>query len=252
MDEKNSTEADQKLKTKLLMDGVIRVGLIASLIFFCIRVFAPFLGLMMWGLVLAVMLYPLQQSLARRMGNRQGGSSTLLVLVGCLLIGIPLLYLSSSVVHHIQHAHAAFEANELSIKPPSPNVKEWPLIGERVYKAWNEAYSNIPLFIQNYKEELGEVLKRVVSMAGSALKTALLFVGALIIAGIMMAWGTMGGNAFGRILTRIAGPEKGPQLITLSVSTIRSVATGVLGVAFIQGLLFGVGFFSPESLRREY
>jgi predicted PurR-regulated permease PerM len=118
MDEKPSAEADQKFKTKLLMDGMIRVGLIASLIFFCIRVFLPFLGRMMWGLVLAVMLYSVQQSLARRMGNRQGRSATLLVLVvGCLLIGIPLVYLSSSVAQHIQHAHVTFEANELSIKP---------------------------------------------------------------------------------------------------------------------------------------
>ena len=45
-----------------------------------------------------------------------------------------------------------------------------------------------------------------------------------------------------RILNRVAGPVKGPQLQTLSVGTVRSVATGVLGVAFIQALLFGIGF----------
>jgi predicted PurR-regulated permease PerM len=45
-----------------------------------------------------------------------------------------------------------------------------------------------------------------------------------------------------RIFSRLAGSGKGPALHRLSVATIRSVATGVIGVAFIQALLLGVGF----------
>jgi predicted PurR-regulated permease PerM len=45
-----------------------------------------------------------------------------------------------------------------------------------------------------------------------------------------------------RIASRLAGPEKGPKLHVLSTATVRSVATGVIGVAFIQALLLGVGF----------
>jgi len=45
-----------------------------------------------------------------------------------------------------------------------------------------------------------------------------------------------------RIFIRVSGPDKGPRLQSLTVATIRSVATGVLGVAIIQALLFGIGF----------
>ena len=45
-----------------------------------------------------------------------------------------------------------------------------------------------------------------------------------------------------RIISRLAGTAKGPQLHSLSTATIRSVATGVIGVAFIQALLLGIGF----------
>ena len=38
------------------------------------------------------------------------------------------------------------------------------------------------------------------------------------------------------------GQEKGPRLHRLSTATIRSVALGVIGVAFIQALLLGTGF----------
>lgn len=72
------------------------------------------------------------------------------------------------------------------------------------------------------------------------------FLGSLIIAGIMMAYGEAGSGAMQRIISRLAGPAKGPQLHSLSTATIRSVATGVIGVAFIQALLLGVGFVLAE------
>jgi len=69
-----------------------------------------------------------------------------------------------------------------------------------------------------------------------------MLMGALVIAGTMMAWGESGSNAMLRILSRIAGPVKGPRLQHLSVAVIRSVASGVFGVAIIQAILFGIGF----------
>ena len=41
-------------------------------------------------------------------------------------------------------------------------------------------------------------------------------------------------------------PKKGKDLTTLSISTIRGVARGVLGVALIQSFLAGIGFFYAD------
>ena len=58
--------------SRLLLDVLIRAGLILALVMLCYRIFSPFLVLMVWALILAVTLYPLHQALARRMGGRQG------------------------------------------------------------------------------------------------------------------------------------------------------------------------------------
>ncbi len=58
----------------------------------------------------------------------------------------------------------------------------------------------------------------------------------------MMAFGKSGSDTLLRIISRVAGPDNGPQLHALSAGTVRSVAVGVLGVAFIQAVLFGIGF----------
>ena len=58
-----------------------------------------------------------------------------------------------------------------------------------------------------------------------------------------MAYGEPGSQAIQRILCRLTDPMRGVRLQALITATIRSVATGVIGVAFIQALLLGVGFY---------
>jgi len=235
-------ELTLKLKSKAFTDAMIRFSVIAVLAILCVRVFSPFLNILLWGLILAIMLYPLHQRLAKRLKDRQGLTATLMVVTGCLLLGVPLGLLGNSFVTEIHDVRVAYESNSLTIPEPDTKVAEWPIIGEKLYKVWNEAATNIPKFLKNYEEQIKKIGARLVSAAGNAFGSVFLFLGALIIAGIMMVWSKPGGNAMERILIRVAGPVKGPQLQKLSVATVRSVATGVLGVAFIQALLFGIGF----------
>ena len=62
----------------------------------CYVIFAPFLTLMVWAIILAVTLYPLHRSLARRIGGRQGLAATIVVLGGLLLIVTPSALLMNS------------------------------------------------------------------------------------------------------------------------------------------------------------
>jgi len=129
---------------------------------------------------------------------------------------------------------------------PDPSVESWPLIGERVYEAWSEAASDLPHFVESHAESILSVANLFVSLAGDVIGVLFLFIGALMIAGVMMAWGKEGEAAMLRIANRFAGDGKGAELQSLSVATVRSVATGVLGVAVIQSVLMGLGFLMAD------
>lgn len=232
----------KKLLSADLMDLMIRVGLVAILVVVCLRIIAPFGGVVLWALILAIALYPVHQSLARRLGGRSGRAATVLVVAGLLLIGIPTIMLGTSFAGHIQDTYRAFENNAITIEQPDASVADWPLVGKKVYGAWSAAAENLPGFLKQHEAQLKDLSKRALSAAASSLGGVLLFLGALIIAGIMMAFGESGGLAILRIFNRVAGSAKGPQLHRLSIATVRSVATGVIGVAAIQALLLGVGF----------
>jgi predicted PurR-regulated permease PerM len=236
----NSTA--HKLLSRDFTNAVIRIGLIAFLVVMCVRVFAPFANLVLWALILAIALYPLHQRLARWLGGRQGRAAAILVVAFLLLIGGPTLMLGRSFARHVHFAYTAFENNTVSIKQPDPAVADWPLVGKRVYRAWSSAADNLPAFLKDNRAQLKNISKRALSAAANTAGSVLLFLGALIIAGIMMAHGESGSQVIQRIFYRLTDPVTGPRLQSLSTATVRSVASGVIGVAFIQALLLGLGF----------
>jgi len=236
----------RKLLTRDFTNTVIRIGLIAFLVVLCARVFAPFVNLVLWALILAIALYPLHQFLAKKIGGRQGIAATLLVLVFLLLIGGPTVMLGGYFARQAHNAYTNFENNTVTIKQPKPAVADWPLVGKRVHRAWSSAANNLPAFLKDNQAQLQNIAKRIFAAAANTVGSVLLFLGALIVAGIMMAYGESGSQAVQRIFSRMTDPVTGPRLKTLSTATIRSVATGVIGVAFIQALLLGVGFVMAD------
>jgi predicted PurR-regulated permease PerM len=240
MSEMERTGSDQLSRD--LVEAAIRIGLIALLVVTAFRIFSPFVSLMLWAVILAVALYPLHRRLARRLGGRSGTSATLIVLIGLVLIGVPTVNIGGAFVGEVHELYELMTADGASIRPPDPSVAEWPLIGEKIYEMWSAASTDLAAFFQKMQPQIGKIAQTALGVAASTMGAVLLFLGALIVAGVMMAFGESGSNAMLRIINRLAGPVKGPQLHALSTGTIRSVATGVIGVAFIQALLLGVGF----------
>ena len=108
MDAGNQYAAVRRLLSEDLVEVFIRVGLIALLIFVCVRIFAPFATLMLWGLILAVALYPLCRRIAARLGGRTKLAAAIVVLIALLVIGVPTAVLGSLFAGQI---HAGYEAN---------------------------------------------------------------------------------------------------------------------------------------------
>lgn len=103
-------------------DAMIGLGLTAALIILCLQVFTPFMGIMVWALIIAVMLFPAHQKLASRMGGRQGRSSAVIVITGLLIIGAPLIILGGSLANQLADNFHAFQNDTIHISPPAPSA----------------------------------------------------------------------------------------------------------------------------------
>ena len=227
------------LQTSAIVEAMIRVGLIFFLIFITWQVFEPFSGLFLWALILAVALYPLHLWMARVLGGRNGLSATLIVLIGFIAIGWPMVMLGSAFASQLHEFYTGISDNTLTLNPPNASIAEWPLVGEKLYTTWAAAAADLPAFIEKAQPQLTEITKKALGLATGTMGSVLLFLSALVVAGILMAFGETVSQALLKIFNRVVDPGRGGNLLNLSTSTIRSVATGVIGVAFIQALLLG-------------
>ena len=224
----------------ILMDVLIRAGLVLALALLCYKVFAPFLTLIAWSLILAVTLYPLHQSLARKMGGKQGLTATVVVLAGIVLILGPTTLLMSSFGDTVRGLVQDVQNNALHVPPPKESVAKWPVVGERVFALWTQAYTDMPALVQSMQPKIGELARKALGTVAGIGTALLLFLAAIIVAGIVMAYGQAGARAMRAIFVRVIGPARGEEFAALSTATIRAVAQGVIGVAFIQAILVGL------------
>ena len=230
---------EQRASTPM-MDVLIRIVLIGALAILCYQIFSPFLTLTCWSVILAVTLYPFHQWLARRLGKKQWLASTLLIIVGLLLIIIPVALLLNSFADSTRHFIGAVQQNTLQIPPPREGIANWPLVGKKIYGGWSKAHTDLPGFVKSMQPKIGDLSQKALVMVASIGKGLLLFLASFIVAGILMAYGEPAANASRGIFVRVAGAEKGEAFVKLTTSTIRAVASGVIGVAFIQAILVGL------------
>jgi predicted PurR-regulated permease PerM len=223
-----------------LMDVLIRAGLILAMVWLCFRVFSPFLNLMIWALILAVTLYPMQVWLAARLGGRQGLAATLIVLLGAMVAVVPTAALMNSLGDSVQGLIKGIQDNTLVVPPPREGVENWPLVGEKLHAFWTRAHTDLPALVQSMQPKVGNLAKAALGFVASIGGGLLQFLGSLIVAGIMMAFGESGARGVRSIFEKIIANGRGGEFADLSTATIRAVAKGVLGVAFIQAMIVGV------------
>lgn len=236
------TPLTERMLSRGLLDVLIRAGLIAVLVIFCFEIFNPFLNLMLWSVILAITLYPLHGFLKARMGGRDGRAATLIVVVALVLLMVPVYLLADSIAASVEHGLTIVKEGSLHIPPPTDKVATLPLVGPTLHDFWLQASTDLTSLLRKALPHLKGISLNLLGKLAGVGVGFLLFVGALIIAGVIMAYGENGRRSAVEIASRISGPDRGPNIATLCTATIRAVAQGVVGIAFIQMLLVGVGF----------
>ena len=218
---------------------LIRIGFLILLIAASLMILAPFMIILIWGVIIAIAQFPLFKKSVNALGNKKTLTAVLFTLAGLIVIIIPSLMLAESSASGYQNLLRAFEEGRLTIPPPTENVNEWPLIGENLYNIWGQASNNLLELLSEYngqhseqvKEFIGWLLKTLTSIGFTFLQ----FIVSIIIAGVLLAKADMGAETAKEFAKRLVG-DNAEDFINLTIGTIRSVVQGILGVALIQAL----------------
>lgn len=220
----------------------INIVLLTLLLVWSFYIVKPFATLIVWSIIVAVALYPLYQKvLGWTKGKKKGLVTSLFVLVLLGLIVAPTIRLTGSVIDAGTDFYSRFQEGTLEVPPPSPQVREWPVVGERLYDTWSSASADLENFIVSYKDSIANSLSWMVEGFAGLLGSVILGLVALVIAGVFMSNADSGYNTGVRFIDRLR-PGKGKDFMDMCTSTIRSVVKGILLVAIIQAVLAYFGF----------
>jgi predicted PurR-regulated permease PerM len=218
----------------------VRLVAVTVLAGWCFLIFQPFIPLMVWGLVLAVALYPAYQRLVSMLDGRRSVAATIFVALGIGLIAGPAWLLSESFYEGLRWLSLQADADTVHVPPPPDGVAEWPLIGERVATIWGEASTDLPTALAHLGVEPTGVATWLLSTASGLAVALAVMIAAVVLAGLLLLNSDGGARTAQAIGVRLAG-EKGTAFVDLATESIRSVATGVVGVAAVQAVLAAIG-----------
>jgi len=232
-----------KLTVGQLVELLLPLLLLALLMALCIQLLVPFVGLLIWTTILTICFYPVHNKLkARGMSNRWSA-----VLIGAVLsafILVPTAIAAASAASSVPGLVTALQSGERQVQPPPERLHDLPLVGDRAYVLWQKASTDMPAFAKEYAPQIGAFTKWMVAQAGGLFVSVLAIVAAIIFAAITLAYAERARAFMLSILAKITGSlANGEHYMQVMGATVRSVANGVIGVAFVQALLVGIGLF---------
>jgi predicted PurR-regulated permease PerM len=222
---------------------VIRIGLLIFIFGWCFLILSPFLTPVMWGMIIAVTVYPFYNSLTARLRGRSKLAAILITLFFVSLLLIPAWLLTESLIDGLTQLKALYESGVV-IPPPGERVKSWPAIAKPLVDLWQLASENLQAVAQKFAPQLkaaGAFVLSLLSGIGIGVGQFLL---SIILAGVFLGFSKESGSAIRRIFVRLAGEQQGGTFAQVTELTIRNVVKGVLGVAVGQTLLAAIGFFA--------
>jgi predicted PurR-regulated permease PerM len=232
--------AGRELLSKNTIDALVRLSILALLVYWAALLIQPFLVLIAWSIILVIVLYPAYSWSIRRLHVPSALAAGFIVVLCLIILFGPATWLSLSLGSSVRWLGQRLASGELTIPPPFEAVRRWPLIGAKTYELWNLASVNLTEAFAKIEPALRPLSTRLLVLASSAGLSMFKFIIAVIVAGFLFKPGPSMVKSAGVIFRRLT-TEHGDEYVELVGVTIRNLARGVIGVALLQSLLVGIG-----------
>ena len=224
------------------IEAAIQIGLVMLIIFSSYLIFKPFILPVAWGIIIAISLFPLAKKMNSFLGNRKNLTAAILTILLIALIIIPTIIFAGSLIDSIRGLAENFEEGNITF--PIPEITDETSSTKRfLIEKWQDLSQNMEEGLLRFAPQIkhiGQILFSGLAGIGGAL---VMFIIAIIIAGVFLTNAKGGYDVAFKLFKKMTG-EKAVEMVNLSISTIRSVMQGVIGVAVIQAILVGIGFFA--------
>lgn len=232
-------KSDESLKS--VINLIVRLGILLGLLVWCLLILSPFLSPVIWGILIAVILYPFYSYLLAKFNNKTKLTAAVLAVLMLAIVILPASLFIGSLADGVQTFGNQMQSGDFRLPEPPETIKTWPLVGEKTYETWMLASENLDRSFEKFSDQIAAFGKFMLSSLVDTGLGLLQFLLSIIIAAILLATSEDGKKFLTRLFDKVVG-ERGKEFAEISNVTIKNVAKGILGVAGIQATLAGLGF----------
>ncbi|MDZ4667002.1 MAG: AI-2E family transporter [bacterium] len=223
------------------IDIGIRMVLLFGILFWCFQIVSPFIMPVLWGLIIAIAVSPIQDFFETKFKMGSSLASIVITILLLSIILVPTALFFTSTTHTIMELKVRFDTEGFSMPEPPKFVYDIPVIGEKLHVIMNTFNKSLEDFFNTYQTKLLALGKIVIGAVIDTGMGILQILVSIILAGIFLKIGDQKGVSE-ELFNRLVGKD-GQTYVRLIVQTIRSVVKGVLGVAVIQTALVALGIY---------
>ena len=219
----------------------IHLGILFLLFAACFLILRPFLPLMFWGVIIAIASHPACRKLTKAFGGRNVLASIVWTLILLAAVIVPIALLAGTLIDGVQIlAHRLKEGQQI-IPPPPSGIESWPIIGTPLSNTWALASTNLSAALGPFAPQIKAAITNILSASAITGMAGLQIILSILVGGVLIATAEKGTKATYSLANRLFG-KRGTEIAQLAGATIRSVTTGIIGVALIQAVFAGIGF----------
>jgi predicted PurR-regulated permease PerM len=221
-------------------ETAIRIALLFLLLYWCYTIIKPFIDILLWATIFAVALYPMYNWIKVKLGGKKTISAIVIVAIMLLILALPGFLFAKSLFEGVAFIKEQYEAADNVIPEASEKISELPVVGPFLYEKWNWFSQHVAESLKEYAPQIKQVLVGIFSSIASAGAAFLKLIISILVAGVLLVSARKAGKLAREVFIKIIG-DKGEEFSAMAENTIRTVIKGIVGVAFIQSILFGIG-----------
>jgi predicted PurR-regulated permease PerM len=219
----------------------VRLILLAVMLVSCYVLLAPFLKIMLAGIIIGIAIFPAYRKLAGMLGDRHTLTAVICTVVMMAVLIVPCVLLAGTLAGGISSLTAEIKSGHVDVPLPAALLK-MPVVGPRLEELQKMLSTNLPEVLNRYKPQIKSGVPAVVSASAGLGGTLVQVLFGIVLAGFLIAKNEVAVQFTDRLFARIFG-ARGAEMKLLVGSTVRSVTNGIVGVAVIQTLLASLGFW---------
>ena len=158
---------------QVLIQRIVGITILAILAFACLKIMAPFIGPLLWAIIITVSTWPLFVRLRAALGERRKLAATLMAIVLACLFVVPIVWLVDSLSESVAGVTKLLrDLTSFKLGEPPSWLATIPLLGTSLDAQWREAMVDMPATLEKIQPYLEQTATWILKQAAKSLVRA--------------------------------------------------------------------------------